>query len=168
MSWSSPAHEYANAFSELNDPVDQAGRFAEQVAAKGMGDDEAMGYDYDYVRALEYGMPPAGGIGYGIDRMVMLFCDQPAIRDVLLFPAMKPETITRADIEAQVAGCRDRQRGSLRGRHRRGLREGQRRGGRGPGGAFPPPESPATRHSRFSPSTTRRSSTSSTARPWVA
>ena len=98
-------HEYANAFSELNDPVDQAGRFAEQVAAKGMGDDEAMGYDYDYVRALEYGMPPAGGIGYGIDRMVMLFCDQPAIRDVLLFPAMKPETITKADIQAQVAGA---------------------------------------------------------------
>ncbi len=98
-------HEYANAFSELNDPVDQAGRFAEQVAAKGMGDDEAMGYDYDYVRALEYGMPPAGGIGYGIDRMVMLFCDQPSIRDVLLFPAMKPETVTKADIEAQVAGA---------------------------------------------------------------
>lgn len=98
-------HEYANAFSELNDPVDQAGRFAEQVAAKGMGDDEAMGYDYDYVRALEYGMPPAGGIGYGIDRMVMLFCDQPAIRDVLLFPAMKPEAITKADIQAQVAGA---------------------------------------------------------------
>ena len=73
-------HEYANAFSELNDPVDQAGRFAEQVAAKGFGDDEAMGYDYDYVRALEYGMPPAGGIGYGIDRMMMLFCDQPSIR----------------------------------------------------------------------------------------
>lgn len=98
-------HEYANAFSELNDPVDQAGRFAEQVAAKGLGDDEAMGYDYDYVRALEYGMPPAGGIGYGIDRMVMLFCDQPAIRDVLLFPAMKPETVTRADIQAQVEGA---------------------------------------------------------------
>ncbi|MDY3969879.1 MAG: lysine--tRNA ligase, partial [Atopobiaceae bacterium] len=84
-------HEYANAFSELNDPVDQAGRFAEQVAAKDFGDDEAMGYDYDYVRALEYGMPPAGGIGYGIDRMIMLFCDAPAIRDVLLFPQMKPE-----------------------------------------------------------------------------
>ena len=95
-------HEYANAFSELNDPVDQAGRFAEQVAAKGMGDDEAMGYDYDYVRALEYGMPPAGGIGYGIDRMVMLFCDQPAIRDVLLFPQMKPEVVTRADIASQL------------------------------------------------------------------
>lgn len=97
-------HEYANAFSELNDPIDQAGRFAEQVAAKGLGDDEAMGYDYDYVRALEYGMPPTGGIGYGIDRMVMLFCDQPSIRDVLLFPQMKPETITRAQIAAQVVG----------------------------------------------------------------
>lgn len=99
-------HEYANAFSELNDPVDQAGRFAEQVAAKGFGDDEAMGYDYDYVRALEYGMPPAGGIGFGIDRMVMLFCDQPAIRDVLLFPQMKPETVTREQIAAQVTGVR--------------------------------------------------------------
>ena len=99
-------HEYANAFSELNDPVDQAGRFAEQVAAKGFGDDEAMGYDYDYVRALEYGMPPAGGIGFGIDRMVMLFCDQPAIRDVLLFPQMKPEAVTREQIAAQVTGAR--------------------------------------------------------------
>ena len=84
-------HEYANAFSELNDPVDQAGRFAEQVAAKGFGDDEAMGYDYDYVRALEYGMPPAGGIGIGIDRVVMLLTNQASIRDVLLFPHMKPE-----------------------------------------------------------------------------
>ena len=100
-------HEYANAFSELNDPVDQAGRFAEQVAAKGMGDDEAMGYDYDYVRALEYGMPPAGGIGYGIDRMVMLFCDQPAIRDVLLFPQMKPEVVTKADIASQLPETTD-------------------------------------------------------------
>ena len=100
-------HEYANAFSELNDPVDQAGRFAEQVAAKGFGDDEAMGYDYDYVRALEYGMPPAGGIGYGIDRMIMLFCDAPAIREVLLFPQMKPEVITRADIASQLPETTD-------------------------------------------------------------
>jgi lysyl-tRNA synthetase class 2 len=100
-------HEYANAFSELNDPVDQASRFAEQVAAKGMGDDEAMGYDYDYVRALEYGMPPAGGIGYGIDRMIMLFCDQPAIRDVLLFPQMKPEVVTEADIASQLPEATD-------------------------------------------------------------
>lgn len=100
-------HEYANAFSELNDPVDQAGRFAEQVAAKDFGDDEAMGYDYDYVRALEYGMPPAGGIGYGIDRMIMLFCDQPAIRDVLLFPQMKPETITKEDIASQLPDSTD-------------------------------------------------------------
>ena len=83
--------EYANAFSELNDPVDQESRFAAQVAAKAAGDDEAMEYDYDYVRALEYGMPPAGGIGFGIDRIIMLFCDQPAIRDVLLFPHLRPE-----------------------------------------------------------------------------
>lgn len=84
-------HEYANAFSELNDPVDQESRFAAQVEAKAAGDEEAMEYDYDYVRALEYGMPPAGGIGYGIDRMAMLFCDEQSIRDVLLFPHMRPE-----------------------------------------------------------------------------
>ena len=84
-------HEYANAFSELNDPVDQAERFHAEIAERDSGDDEAMQFDADYVRALEYGMPPAGGIGIGIDRVVMLLTNQPSIRDVLLFPHMKPE-----------------------------------------------------------------------------
>ena len=89
--------ELANAYSELNDPIDQYGRFVEQMRLAEKGDDEAMIIDADFIRALEYGMPPTSGMGIGMDRLVMLMTGQTAIQEVLLFPQMRPEKTEKRD-----------------------------------------------------------------------
>ena len=92
--------EVANGFSELNDPIDQKARFEDQDAKRRAGDIEAQMIDYDFINALGYGMPPTGGVGLGIDRLVMLLTNQDSIKEVILFPQMKPEAVQSGETES--------------------------------------------------------------------